>query len=122
METMETAENCLEIKIMRRVRTIYWCRQITKPGMLKAWALFGFSGLLMLQVSFFSIWANSPSMTHPGEFSRFLVFAVRETEWIVKLGLVGLSLISLSFLIPALQSIHVRPLLSRHFRLPFLRV
>ena len=107
---------------MRRVRVVYWCRQITQPAMLKVWALCGFGGLLMLQVSFFSIWANSPSMTHPGEFSRFVMFAVRETEWIVKLGLVGLSLIGLSFYIPALQIIHFRPLLSRHFRLPFLRV
>ena len=119
---METANNCLEVKVMRRVRVVYWCWQVTRPAMLKVWALCGFGGFLLFQVSLFSVWANSPSMTHPGEFSRFVMFAVRETEWIVKLGLVGLSLIGLSFLIPALQSIHVRPLLSRHFRLPFLRV
>lgn len=104
---------------MRRVRVIYWCRQVTQPAMLKVWALCGFGGFLLFQVSLFSVWANSPSVTHPGEFSRFVMFAVRETELMVKLGLIGIGLIGASFLIPALRYLPVRPFLPR-FR-PFLR-
>lgn len=116
---MENQKNCLEVKIMRRVRVVYWCRQITQPVALKVWALGGFLGFLLFQVSLFSVWANSPSVASPSEFSRFLVFAVRETEWVVKIGLIGLSLVGLSFVLPLLKNLNFRLPLPR--RLPFLR-
>lgn len=80
----------LEHTVMHRVHRIHFLRRVLGATALKAYGLLAFALGLLSSVSVASVYANMAGLGAPTQMGQYLLGALMNTEWIVKLLVIGM--------------------------------
>lgn len=110
----------LEVKVMRRVKAVYWLKLLAAPLLVKPALLAAFLGALWFKVSVINVIQNAASLGEPVSLYHFFSAAFRDAELAVKFLAGGLGLVALWLFLDIARNVYSLPL-GRLTRISFLR-
>ena len=107
----------LEVRVMRRVKAVYWFKRLAAPLLVKPALLAAFFGALWFKVSVINVIQNAAPLGEPVSFYYFVAAAFRDAELAVKFLAVGLGFVTVWLMIDITKNISF----GRFYRLALFR-
>lgn len=99
----------IEVKVMRRVKAVYWLKRLAAPLLVKPALLAAFLGALWFKVSVINVIQNAASVGEPASLYHFFSAAFRDAELAVKFLAGGLGLVAFWLLLDIAKNVYSLP-------------